>query len=124
MMDASVTTAQVILLHLSQKHPNSMHSELARAMKLSPSSTSQMVQRLVKMDFLARADSAKDRRVRTLAITLKGRSFLKRLQIIRAREYAVGTEALSSATRERLIQVISQALTELPERTVPASTPR
>jgi DNA-binding MarR family transcriptional regulator len=54
MMDASITTAQVILLHLAQRHPNSTHSDLARAMKLSASSASQMVERLVKMDFLMR----------------------------------------------------------------------
>lgn len=121
MMGASVTTAQVILLHLAQKHPNSTHSELARAMKLSPSSTSQMVERLVKIDFLMRRESAEDRRVRTLTVTSKGRAFLKRLQVVRAKEYAVGTEALSSATCERLIQVISQSLIELPERTIAAS---
>jgi DNA-binding MarR family transcriptional regulator len=122
MMGASITTAQVILLHLTQKHPNSTHSELAKAMKLSPSSASQMVERLVKMDFLTRRESTKDRRVRTLSVTPRGRSFLKRLQVVRAREYAVGTEALSSATRERLIQAISHAIAELPERTVPSST--
>jgi DNA-binding MarR family transcriptional regulator len=121
MIGASVTTAQVILLHLAQKHPNFTHSELARAMKLSRSSASQMVERLVKTDFLMRRESAEDRRVRTLTVTPKGSAFLKRLQVVRVKEYAVGTEALSSATRQRLIHVISQSLTELPERTVAAS---
>jgi DNA-binding MarR family transcriptional regulator len=118
MMEASVTTAQVILLHLAQKHPNSQHAELAQAMKLSRSSASQMIERLVKAGFLVRRENARDRRAKTLAITSKGSAFLKRLHLVRSKEYAIGASALSPGTRKRLIQVISQCLTELPERTV------
>lgn len=118
MMNASVTTAQVILMYLAQKYPASTHSELAKAMKLSLSSASQMIERLVKTDLLTRKESTDDRRVRTLTVTPKGRAFLKKLQAVRAREYMIGTETLSSTTRERLIQVLSQSLLELPERMV------
>lgn len=118
MMNASVTTAQVILLHLAQKHPASTHSELAKAMKLSLSSASQMIERLVKADFLTRKEGVGDRRARTLTVTAKGRAFLKKLQVVRAREYMIGTEMLSAATRGQLLRVLSQSLVELPERTV------
>lgn len=118
MMEMSVTTAQVVLLVLAQKHPHSRHAELGSAMRISPSSASQMIERLVKIGFLTRRESSDDRRAKTLTVSPKGRAFLKRLQVVRSKEFAAGTEALSSATRERLIQVITQCLTELPERTI------
>ena len=118
MMEKSITTAQVVLLMLTQRYPNSRHAELANAMRISPSSASQMIERLVRIGFLTRRENLHDRRAKTLTVTPKGSAFLKRLQVVRSKEFATGTKALSPATRERLIQILTQCLMELPERTM------
>jgi len=96
MMEKSITTVQVVLLMRAQKYPNSRHAELANAMRISPSSANQMIERLVKIGFLTRRENLHDRRAKTLTVAPKGVAFLKRLQAVRSKEFATGTEALSS----------------------------
>jgi DNA-binding MarR family transcriptional regulator len=112
MARASVTVPQVILLRYALTMPESAPSSLAGKMRMSPPSVSQMIERLVRLGLLARAQDRNDRRRKTIAVTAKGRSLLTRLSRVRAAEYATGAESLSAQTRARLIDSLAEALRE------------
>jgi DNA-binding MarR family transcriptional regulator len=82
-------------------------------MNLSLPSVSQMIERLVKQGLVRRSEDSEDRRRKTIEVTAKARTFLARLKDVRSAEFTAGTEALSPATRRRLLDVLAQALKEL-----------
>ncbi len=84
MADASVTVPQVILLNLALATPDSTPSHLAAAMKISLSSVSQMIERLVRLGLAERTEDAADRRRKTIRATPAGRSLLGRHKAVRS----------------------------------------
>lgn len=110
---ASVTVDQAILMNFTLAAPGSTPSSLAATMNISLSSVSQMIERLVQLGHLARAEDPDDRRRKTITVTASGRSFLRRLRRVRAEEFAAGIAALTDATRQRLESVLTRALEEL-----------
>jgi len=113
MARASVTVPQVILLNFALTIPDSTPSSLAAKMRMSLPSVSQMVDRLVRLELVARAEDPTDRRRKTVSVTGKGRSLLARLSAVRSAEYRAGAAGLSAATRARLIDALAEALLEL-----------
>ena len=113
MARACVTVPQIILLNFALTIPASSSSSFAAKMRMSPPSVSQMVERLVKLGLVARAEDPSDRRRKTIAVTAKGRTLLARLSAVRAGEYLAGTASLSAPTRARLADSLAEALREL-----------
>jgi DNA-binding MarR family transcriptional regulator len=113
MAEASVTVPQVILLNFALNIPNSTPSTLASIMQISLPSASQMIDRLVKLGLAERIEDAEDRRRKTIRVTSKARTFLRRLQQARSSEYAAAMANLSPATRKILKDALAQALQEL-----------
>ena len=113
MAEASVTVPQAILMNYAIMAPHSTPSQLAANMNISLSSISQMIERLVKLGYLRRAEDAGDRRRKTIDVTKKARTFLDELKALRADEFAVGTAALSAETRALLGSAVAQALGEI-----------
>lgn len=111
--EASLTVPQAILLNFALNNPNSTPSSLAAAMKISPPSVSQMIERLVKLAFVERIEDPADRRSKTIKVTTKARTFLKRLKAVRSAEYAAGAAGLSLATRKQLVEALAETLEEL-----------
>jgi len=111
--DASVTLPQVLLLRRVAKNGESISSELAAQMRMSLPAVSQMVERLVQLDLVSRAESGDDRRKKHLAVTQEGRALLKRFGKARSADYAAGMAPLSPRLRASLAQVLKDALEEL-----------
>lgn len=109
---ARVTVDQAILLDRARRS-GSTPSSLAAEMGLSPSSVSQMIDRLVAGEYVRRVDDARDRRRKIVEPTRKARAFLERFGAVRRDELATGAAALSAATRKRLASAIAEALREL-----------
>ncbi len=116
MLAASITPAQAILLHTVLITPDCAPSDVAAAMRLSPSSVSQMIDRLSRQGFLHRVEATDDRRRKALALSASGQRFLDDLRALRIGEYAAGAAGLSSATRDQLVEALYAALAELDPR--------
>jgi len=110
---SSVTVSQTILLNFAFTLHGSTPSSLASLMNMSLTSVSEMVERLVRLGLAKRAEDPNDRRRKTIEITEKGRTLLMRLKAVRSAEFTAGTASLSDTTRQRLSEVLSQALKEL-----------
>lgn len=110
---ASVTGSQALLLHYALVDPDSTPSTLAAQLNLSLPSVSQMIERLVRLQLLTRAEDPADRRRKTLAVTPRARRLLGALQAVRAAEFAAGTARLPKATQRELIALLSRAVDEL-----------
>lgn len=115
---SSVTVDQAILLDRALAG-GSTATALAAKMGLSLPSVSQMVERLVRMQLLERAEDAEDRRRKTLTPTAKARRFLRGLQAARAGELATGAAQLSRTTQRELAAVLRRALHELDHAAAP-----
>ena len=113
MLASAVTSGQAILLNTALLHTDCTPTDLAASMRLSLSSVSQMIERLVKLELVTRNEAAGDRRRKSITVTANGRTFLDQLKAIRIEEYAEGTAGLSTATRHSLTAAIRQALAEL-----------
>lgn len=113
MTRASVTVPQAILLNFALTMPDSTPSSLAARTRMSRPSVSQMVDRLVRLNLVARVEDTTDRRRKTISVTAKGRSLLARLSAVRSAEFLAGAAGLSAATRARLIDALEAALREL-----------
>jgi DNA-binding MarR family transcriptional regulator len=112
MARASVTVPQVILLNFATTG-DSTPSSLAAKMRMSRPSVSQMVDRLVRLKLVARAEDPGDRRRKTVSVTSKGRSLLAHLSAVRSAEFRAGAAGLSAAARAQLIDALAAALREL-----------
>ena len=95
--------------------PRANPSSLAAAMKISLSSVSQMIERLVRLGYLKRAEDGDDRRRKTVAATARAAAFLNMLKALRAQEFEAGVATLAPETRRLLIAAVAQALGELEE---------
>ena len=62
LINAGITVDQVILLNCAQQQPGSTPSALAKMMSLSPSSVSQMLDRLHSLGMVRRTEDPNDRR--------------------------------------------------------------
>ena len=70
--EQSVTMLQLMALQFLKEQPNGTVSDLADFLKLSKSSTTQLVERLVKAGSVERINDTKDRRIIRLNITEDG----------------------------------------------------
>ena len=119
MARAAVTVPQVILMNFALTTGGGTPSSLAATMRMSLPSVSQMVDRLVRLGLVARAEDPADRRRRTVNVTARGRRLLARLAAVRSAEYRAGAAGLSAAARARLAAALTQALRELDGRSPP-----
>ncbi len=70
--EQSATMLQLIALQFLKEQPNGTVSDLANFLKLSKSSTTQLVERLVKAGSAERVNDTEDRRIIRLNITENG----------------------------------------------------
>ena len=111
--EAGLTLPQVLFLTRLRQAGQSTPSELAERLNMSLPATSQMVDRLFKLDFLTRSEDEDDRRRKRLAVTPAGERMLDKLARARAAEYATGTARLSPAVRRELAAALAKAVREL-----------
>lgn len=113
MGESRITLQQVLLLTRLRRAGRASASDLASTLNLSLPAISQAVDRLVALDLVTRIEDKEDRRKKQIATTAKADALLERLLKARANEYSAGISSLSERTKERLEQVLSEALKQL-----------
>ncbi len=110
---AEVTFPQLILLARVQRLGTASLSALAEVSGASLPAASQMIDRLVRLGMLARADDPADRRRRALALTARGRELLARVAAARAADYAESLAGLPPALLRALAGALAPAVEAL-----------
>jgi DNA-binding MarR family transcriptional regulator len=116
MYESGLTFPQIIVMYaLTWLGPLAI-STLADRLRLSLAATSQLVDRLVEGDYVAREEDAEDRRVRRVKMRPHGKQFMDRLDEIRRRELSDAFAQLPPKVRDRLTGVLREAVEALAER--------
>lgn len=113
MNEAAVTLHQVLLLSRLAQAGQSMPSKLATDLGMSLPSISQMLERLVQLGLVRRAEDAADRRRRPIAVTPAALTLLGRLSRARSAEYERGLDRLPAHVRREFADVVRRILDEL-----------
>jgi DNA-binding MarR family transcriptional regulator len=109
----SVTLHQVLLLNKLGNVGESTLSAMADLMRMSPPSISQMIDRLVEIGLVARAEDQADRRRKRIGLTPKSQRLLERLYEARSADYLAGIATLSQRVRGDLARALAAAISEL-----------
>lgn len=112
-----VTPLQLIVLRALQDKPSCRLSELAEYLNLGNSTTSGIVDRMVKADLVSRKRTEEDRRAITLTLTDKGKRLWKETDETRFRMLAPLSELTDHDRREleRIQQEILRILKKIRE---------
>jgi DNA-binding MarR family transcriptional regulator len=113
MQEAALTLPQVLLLSRVAEGHARIPSELAAVSGGSLPAVSQMIERLVRQQYLARGEDPTDRRRKTLSATPAAQAVLLRLAAARAAEYGEGLAPLSAERLRALAAVLEAVLAEL-----------
>jgi DNA-binding MarR family transcriptional regulator len=113
MYESGLTFPQIIVMYaLTWLGPLPI-STLAGKLRLSLAATSQLVDRLTDAGFVAREEDPDDRRVRRVRLRRKGEAFMERLNEIRRRELSEAFGRLPAKLRDRLTEVLREAVESL-----------
>jgi len=122
MHESGLSLPQIMALFALRRAPASV-TELSTRLKLSLPATSQLVERLVEGELVARAELALDRRVRRVSIRPAGLRFLERFGELRLRDIEEVLRALRPATRLALAEALEAVVAELEGEPEPAAAP-
>ncbi len=111
--EVSVTLHQVLLLNKLGNVGESTLSAMADLMRMSPPAVSQMIDRLVEIGLVARAEDQADRRRKRIGLTPKGQRLLERVYAARSADYLAGIATLSQRVRGDLARALAAAISEL-----------
>lgn len=113
MNESGLTLPQIIALHVLKMHGVHTVGDLATETRLSKAATSQMVDRLVALGYVTRAEDERDRRQKQIALTPRGSDLMDRVFEGRFRMLRGGFSQLAPATRERLMAVLAEVCRDL-----------
>lgn len=111
--DAGLTMAQLVALHVLEHAGTLSVSAIAGCLRLSPATTSHLVDRLVGQDLVGRLEDPDDRRQKRVTITAAGRRLIDRVQRERTREMSEVVARLSPEVRGQFGQVLVRVIEEL-----------
>jgi len=110
---ARLTTPQIAVLEFTRE--SQTMSAVAIYLGLSRPATSQLVDRLVRIGLVRRAEGTVDRRQRHVILTAKGRSLVDRVAAARAARFDSSLAVLEPALVARLESVLSEVVGTLDE---------
>lgn len=113
MHEAGLTMGQIVTLFMLDRAGEHSVGALAQRVHLSPAAASHMVDQLVRGKLAARAEDPADRRAKRVAITERGRLFIRRLDTQRRRELGEVAARLKPQTARRLGEAVRLAVLEL-----------
>jgi DNA-binding MarR family transcriptional regulator len=111
--ESGLTFPQIIVMYALTWEGALPISTLAQRLRLSLGATSQLVDRLVDAQLVAREEDVDDRRVRLVKMRPQGRQFMERLNEIRRRELSEAFDRLPPKVRGRLTDVLREAVEAL-----------
>jgi MarR family transcriptional regulator, organic hydroperoxide resistance regulator len=115
--ESGLTPPQLIALYVLKLEGAHSVGEIADRTRLSRPATSHLVDRLVVMGLVDRAEDENDRRQKQVSISPKGSDFIERLSRARIGDMAAGLKMLSPKTRTRLCEALEEVSRELMEHT-------
>jgi DNA-binding MarR family transcriptional regulator len=113
MNEAGLTMGQMVTLFILEMAGQHSVGALAQKVHLSPAAASHMIDQLVRGKLVERAEDPSDRRAKRVAITERGRVFIRRLDTERRREIALVVTRLKPPTAQRLAEAVRLAILEL-----------
>jgi DNA-binding MarR family transcriptional regulator len=113
MNEAGLTMGQMVTLFILEMAGEHSVGALAQKVHLSPAAASHMIEQLVRVKLVVRTEDPADRRAKRVAITERGRVFIRRLDTERRREMALVVARLSPRTAQRLMEAVRLAVEEL-----------
>lgn len=113
MSEAGLTLPQMVAMQRLHHGGACTVTGLGEALRLSPSATSHLVERLVERGFVARSEDPVDRRQKRVEIAEGGRALLDRLNASRLVELEGALGALRPGSAELLFHVIERVIAEL-----------
>jgi DNA-binding MarR family transcriptional regulator len=111
-LPGGLTVAQLEFLSCLAENPASRPGQLARLLRLAPSSVATLVNGMVRAGLVLRTGGVADRRTAVLELTGDGRSVVSDWQELNAQILAAALTALSGASRRSLTSSLP-ALREL-----------
>jgi DNA-binding MarR family transcriptional regulator len=113
MNEAGLTMGQMVTLFILEMAGEHSVGALAQKVHLSPAAASHMIEQLVRGKLVQRTEDPADRRAKRVAITERGRVFIRRLDTERRREMAEVVARLKPQTAKRLAEAVRLAVEEL-----------
>jgi DNA-binding MarR family transcriptional regulator len=101
-LPGGLTVAQLEFLSCLAENPQARPGQLARLLRLAPSSVATLVNGLARAGLVVRSGGITDRRTAVLDLTLGGRQVLSEWQEVNARILAAALAALPAASRRSL----------------------
>ncbi len=108
---AALSVAQLEFLSCLAEHPGARPGQIARRLRLAPSSTATLAGGLRAVGLVSRADGEGDRRTASLTLTAAGEAAVRHWQALNERLLRAALETLAHADR----QALSAALPALRE---------
>lgn len=113
MNEAELTMGQMVTLFILEMAGEHSVGALAQKVHLSPAAASHMIEQLVRGKLVIRTEDPDDRRAKRVAITERGRVFIRRLDTERRREMAQVVTRLKPETADQLVVAVRVAVEEL-----------
>ncbi|MHB8420308.1 MAG: MarR family winged helix-turn-helix transcriptional regulator [Myxococcales bacterium] len=113
MNEAGLTMGQMVTLFVLDFLGEHTVGALARKAHLSPAAASHMIDQLVRGGLVERTEDPSDRRAKKIAITRRGRAFIRRLDSERRRELSDVVARFKPRTAARLAEALRDAVEEL-----------
>jgi DNA-binding MarR family transcriptional regulator len=101
-LPGGLSVAQLELLSCLADNPSARPSQVARLLRLAPSSVATLVNSLARTGLVVRSGGTTDRRTALLDLTAEGHSVVAEWQAVNARVLAAALVALPAATRRSL----------------------
>ena len=105
-LPAGLSVAQLELLSCLAENPGARPGQLARLLRLAPSSVATLVNGLVRAGLVARSGGVTDRRTAVLGLTLAGQAVLADWQAVNARILAAALTGLPATSRQTLASAL------------------
>jgi len=114
MHESGLTLPQIVVLHILRNHGSQSVGFLGGALRLSPSATSHLVDRLFEMKLVKRTEDPADRRQKIVAITPKGQKLTDRLADMRAKELAMAiADHIDPSLQQELLRILETVMAKL-----------
>lgn len=101
-LPGGLSVAQLEFLSCLAENPAARPGQLARLLRLAPSSVATLVNGLARAGLVVRSGGATDRRTAVLDLTVAGHAVVAEWQAVNARVLAAALAALPAATRRSL----------------------
>jgi DNA-binding MarR family transcriptional regulator len=114
--DNPVTRVQWLLLRHLQRNGSCTIGELARHLDVRSSTMSQMVDRLEKNGIVYRASIEKDARIKTVALSDKGKKIIQEREMLWVDSMAQPFQHFSTEEKEALLNLMDKLVSHIPKK--------